>query len=141
MSKSDAFETDLLKLIFNATAIAEIAEDDSSSPSTNLTVALHTSDPGDSGDQTTNEIAYTGYSRQNVARTTGGWTVSGNTVKPVSAITWGEMTGGAGGTVTHFSIGTGTGDKMLYHGTVTSNIVVALGVIPQLTTATAVTED
>ncbi len=141
MSKGNNLETDLLALIFNATAIPELAENDSSTPATTLTVALHTSDPGEAGDQTTNEIAYTGYARIAVARTSGGWTISGNSVTPVAAITFGEMTGGAGGTVTHFSIGTGTGDELLYSGTVTPNIVVTAGVIPELTTASAITED
>lgn len=141
MSKGNNLETDLLALIFNATAIPELAEDDSTAPSTNITVALHTADPGEAGTQLTSEIAYTGYARINVARTSGGWTVSGNSVSPVAAITFGEMTGGAGGTVTHFSVGTGTTDELLYSGTVTPNIVVSNGVTPELTTATAITED
>lgn len=141
MSKSNNLETDILALLFNATPIPELADDDQSSPSTNLTVALHTGDPGEAGDQTTSEIAYTGYGRVNVARTGGGWSVSGDTVNPVAAITFGEMTAGAGGTVTHFSVGTGTSDEMMYFGTVTPNLVVVDGVIPELTTATAITED
>lgn len=141
MSKSNNLETDILALIFNATTIPEIAENDTSSPSANITVALHTGDPGEAGDQTTSEIAYTGYARINVARTGGGWSVSGNSVSPVADIDFGEMTGGAGGTVTYFSVGTGTSDEMLYSGTVTPNIVVTSGVIPRLTTASAITED
>lgn len=141
MTKSDNLETDILAMIFNATLWPEIAENDTTGPSTNITVALHTSDPGEAGTQLTNEIAYTGYGRVNVARTSGGWTVSGNSVSPVAAITFGEMTGGAGGTVTHFSVGTGTSDELLYSGTVTPNIVVTNGVTPELTTATAITED
>lgn len=141
MSKGNNFETDILALVFNATAIPELAEDDSTSPATTLTVALHTADPGEAGTQATSEIAYTGYARVAVARTTGGWTVTGNSVSPVDPIAFGEMTGGAGGTVTHFSVGTGTGNELLYSGTVTPNIVVSNGVTPELTTATAITED
>lgn len=141
MSKGNTYENDILKLIFNATAIADLAENDASSPATTLTVALHTADPGEAGDQTTNEISYTGYARIAVARTAGGWTVTGNSVSPVAAITFGQMSGGAGGTVTHFSVGTGVGNKLLYSGTVTPNIVVSSGVTPQLTTASTITED
>lgn len=141
MSKGDTYENDVLKLIFNATAIADLAENDATTPATTLTVALHTADPGEAGTQATSEIAYTGYARIAVARTTGGWTVTNNSVVPAAAITFGEMTAGAGGTVTHFSVGTGAANKMLYKGTVTPNIVVTNGVIPQLTTATAITED
>lgn len=140
MSKSNAFETDMLELFFNATALAELAENDSTSPSANLTVALHTGDPGEAGDQTTSEAAYTSYARVNVARTSGGWTVSGNSVVPVSNIDFPAATGGSE-TESHFSVGTGTGDYMMYFGTVTPNIVVASGVTPRLTTATSITED
>ena len=141
MSKSDVFENDLLKLIFNATAIADLAQDDGTSPATTLTVALHTSDPAEGGTQASNEISYTGYARVAVARTTGGWTVTANSVSPVANIDFGQMTAGAGGTVTHFSVGTGVSNKLLYSGTVTPNIVVTNGVIPRLTTASAITED
>jgi len=141
VSKSDVFENDLLKLIFNATAIADLAQDDGTSPATTLTVALHTSDPAEGGTQASNEISYTGYARVAVARTTGGWTVTANSVSPVANIDFGQMTAGAGGTVTHFSVGTGVSNKLLYSGTVTPNIVVTNGVIPRLTTASAITED
>lgn len=141
MSKGNTFENDWLKLIFNATAIAELAQDDGSSPAATLTVALHTSDPGEAGTQSTNEISYTGYSRVAVARTSGGWTVTANSVSPVANIDFGEMTAGAGGTVTHFSVGTGTGNALLYSGTVTPNISVVNGVIPRLKTTSTITED
>ena len=41
MSKGNTFEDDILKLIFNATAIADLAQDDTTSPATNLSVGLH----------------------------------------------------------------------------------------------------
>ena len=141
MSKGNNFETDILALIFNATAIPDLAENDATAPAATLTVALHTADPGEAGSQATSEIAYTGYARIAVARTSGGWTVAAGSVSPVNPITFGEMTGGAGGTVTHFSVGTGVADELLYSGTVAPNIVVATGVTPELTTATAITED
>lgn len=142
MSKGNTYENDLLKLIFNATAIANIADNAGTSPLTNLYVSLHTADPGEAGDQTTNEIAYTSYARVAVARTSGGWTVSANSVSPAATISFPAGTGGSG-TATHFGVGTassGTG-KLLYSGTVTPNIVCGSGVTPELTTATAITED
>lgn len=143
MSKGDTFENDFLKLTFNATAIANLADNASSSPRTLIQVALHTADPGEAGTQTTNEISYTSYARVAVARTSGGWTVTANSVSPVATITFPASTGGTGGTVTHFSVGTDTSGagKILYSGTVTPNIVVSSGVTPSLTTATAITED
>ena len=144
--KSDTFENDLLKLIFNNTAITTIGDAGGLLPSAtagSLYLALHTADPGETGNQSTSEISYTGYSRVAVARSSAGWTVTNNQVVPFAAITFGNMTAGAGGTVTHASIGaasSGTG-KILYSGAVTPNISVVNGVTPSLTTASVVTED
>jgi hypothetical protein len=144
MSKGDTFENDLLKLIFNATAIANIADNAASSPLTSLYVALHTADPGDAGNQGTSEISYTGYARVAVARTTGGWTASSaGSTSPVATIVFPASTGGTGGTVTYASIGVAASGatKILYSGAVTPNITVANGVTPQLGTGSTVTED
>jgi len=143
MSKSNTFENDWLKLIFNATAMANIADNAASSPLTSLYISLHTADPGEGGTQNTSEISYTGYARVAVARTTGGWTVTANSVSPVANIDFGQMTAGAGGTATFFAVGTlssGAG-IILYSGAITPNISVVNGVIPRLTTATAITEE
>jgi hypothetical protein len=142
MSKGDTFENDILRLVFNATAIANIADNAATSPLTNLFASLHTADPGEAGSQTTSEIAYTSYGRATIARTTGGWTVTANSVSPFANIDFAAGTGGSG-TATHFGVGTavsGAG-KLLYKGTVTPNIVCGNGVTPRLTTATAITED
>jgi len=146
MSLTNAAETALLQLIFNNTNWANIGDATGLRGSTtagSFFISLHTSDPGEAGNQTTNEISYTGYARISVARSAGGWTVTGNSVSPVSAITGGAMTGGAGGTVTNFGVGTdssGTGNLVL-KGTVSPSIVVTTGVTPSLTTATALTVD
>jgi len=142
MSKGDTFENDLLRLIFNGTAIANIADNAATSPLTNLFVSLHTADPGEAGSQTTNETAYTSYARVSVARTTGGWTVTANSVSPVANIAFPSCTGGTA-TITHFGVGTASSGagKLLYKGTVTPNISVSTGVTPTLTTASTITED
>ncbi len=142
MSISDTTETALLALIFNATAWGNYADNASSTPQTNIAVGLHTADPGDSGTMSTSESAYTSYARASVARTSGGWAVSGNSVSPVANIDFAAGTGGSG-TVTHFSTGkTGGGAAaILFSGTVTPNIVTGNGVTPRLTTATAITLD
>lgn len=141
MSKGNTCEENILKLIFNATTFADVAENDATSPATNITVALHTADPGEAGTQSTNETAYTGYARVNVARTTGGWTVTGNSVSPVANIDFGECTASPGAAITHFSVGTGVSNFLLYKGTVTPNITMAVGVIPRLKTTSTITED
>lgn len=142
MSKSDVMENSLLLLIFNATLFANVAINATSAPITSIFAALHTADPGETGDQTTNEIAYTSYARVGVLRTSGGWTVTANSVSPVAAITFPAGTGGSG-TATHFSVGTltsGAGVRF-YSGTVTPNIVCGNGVTPSLSTASTITED
>lgn len=141
-AKSKAFENDLLKLIFNGTAISGLA-DNSSVPLTALYLALHTADPGESGNQSTNEVNYTGYSRVAVARTAGGWTVSGNSASPAAPIEFGEMTAGTSGTATFATIGTdpsGAG-KVLYRGALTPTIPYSVGVTPRLRTTTTITEE
>ena len=142
MSKGNTFESDMLKLIFNGTAIANIADNAASSPLTNLYLSLHTADPGEGGNQTTSEVTYTGYARVAVARTTGGFTVSSGSVSPVANIDFPVGTGGSG-TATHMVVGTassGTG-KILYSGTVTPNIITGNAITPQLKTTTVITED
>lgn len=146
MSKSDAFENDLLKLIFNGTAIANIADNAASSPLTQLYVSLHTADPGEGGTQSTSETTYTGYSRVGVPRTTAGWVVTTNagvtSVSPANTISFPQCTAGTA-TITHFSIGLGASgtSKVLYKGTVTPQVAIASGVTPQLTTASTISEE
>lgn len=140
--KGATFTNDYLKLIFNGTPIANIADNAASSPLTNLYMALHTADPGSGGNQTTSEISYTGYARVAVVRTGSGWTVTNSSVSPTAAVDFGEMTGGTGGTATYVSVGTassGTG-KILYSGAVTPSISVTTGVIPRIKTTSTITE-
>lgn len=144
--KSNTFEADILKLIFNQTAIANIADNAASAPVGTLYVSLHTADPTDGGTQSSSEATYTGYARVGVARTTAGWTVAttGGVTKatPVAAISFGACTGGSSA-ISHFAIGTaltGAG-KLLYAGTCTPTITVTAGITPQLTTATSIQED
>ena len=142
MSKTNNWENSILLLLFNATATTNVADNAASSPLTNLYVSLHTSDPGETGTQSTSECNYGSYARVAVARSGSGWTVTANSVSPVSAISWPACTGGTN-TITHFSVGVATSgaSKILYSGTVTPNISVSTGVTPQLTTASTVTED
>lgn len=145
MSKGNTFENDLVKLIFQATAIANIADNAATAPLTNLYVSLHTANPDETGNQTTSECAYGGYARQAVARSGSGFTVTNNSVSPAAVVSFPECTSGSE-TATYFGIGTassGTG-KLLYYGQITTpsgGIVISATVIPELTTATAVTEN
>ena len=110
---------------------------------TGYSLQLHTGDPGEAGDLTTNEANYTGYARQPVERTSSGWTVSGTSAKLAATITFPQCAAGSN-TITHFSIGGSTvaasTGPCYYYGTVTPNILVTAGVTPRLTTNTAVSE-
>jgi hypothetical protein len=121
-----------LELIFNATALADLAENDSSSPATNLYVSLHTGDPGEAGAQNTSEAAYTSYARVAVARTSGGWTVASGAVTNAAAIQFPQATGGSE-TITHFGVGTGASGAgyLLYSGALTASLAVSNGIQPE----------
>jgi hypothetical protein len=147
MSKSDFFENALLKLIFNATAIANLADNAASSPLTSLYWALHTADPGDTGTQSTSEASYTGYARVAVARTTGGMLVAtAGVTSPVSNVDFPVASSPTLPTVvavTYFSIGmlaSGAGN-ILYSGPVSPTINISAGITPRLTTASTISED
>lgn len=135
MSKGNTFENDLLLLIFNNTAIAnlgDVAGVLGSSTAGSLYVSLHTGDPGEAGDQTTSETAYTNYARVAVARTSGGWTVSGNTASNTALVQFAQC-GVTGATLTHFGVGTASSGagKLLYKGALSSSLAVSSGIQPQ----------
>lgn len=147
-SKSDTFENDWMLLVFNNTAIANIGDAAGLRATTtagSFWLSLHTSDPAEAGTAVTNETAYTGYLRQVRARASGagGFTVTNNSVSPFENVDFPSCTASPGGAITHFGVvntSSGAG-KLLYSGTVTPNITMAVGVIPRLTTASTITED
>ena len=133
MSLTNAAETDLLELIFNATTWLTIAEDKVTGPATDLYLSLHESLPDETGNQSTGETAYTNYARVSVARATGsgGWTVAGDTASNVSDTAF-DTCGATGATITHVGIGTdasGAGNLICY-GTLTTPLVVSNGIAP-----------
>lgn len=142
MSFTNSAENNLLLLLFNNTAWTNIGDAGGIVGSTaagSFYGSLHTADPGETGDQTTNEIGYTSYARVAVARTSGGWTVTTNSVSPTSNISFPAGTGGSG-TATHFGVGrasSGTGE-LLFYGAITPNIVCGDGITPIVTTSTTI---
>jgi hypothetical protein len=84
MSKSNGAETGFLELVLeNKIASGGVLEDigsgiQASGTAGDLYLALHTADPGESGDQTTSEATYDNYARTAIARQDASWTVSGN---------------------------------------------------------------
>ena len=110
---------------------------------TNLYLSLHTADPGEGGNQTTSEATYTSYARVTVARTSGGFTVSGNQASNTALVQFPQCTGGSN-VITHVAVGTaasGTG-QILYSGALTASLSVSSGIQPQFGVgAFVVTED
>lgn len=141
VTSTGEYANSLLKLVFNATAFANFADNANTSPFTNLYVSLHTSSPGVTGSQTTNETSYGSYTRTAVARTSGGWTVTGNSVSPASAVAFPTCTSDTA-TITHFGVGTSStgAGHLLYFGAISPSISVSTGVTPQLTTSSTITE-
>lgn len=133
MPKSTSASNSILALIFNATTWNEIAENDSSSPATNLYLSLHTADPGVGGSQATNETSYTNYARIAVARTTLGWDVPSGGATANAALAQFAQCGASGATLTHVAIGTASSGAglVLYAGALTSSLAVANGIQPQ----------
>jgi hypothetical protein len=145
MSKTNAWETGLLQLVFTNTDFAnvgDVAGLRGSSLAGALFVSLHTADPGEAGSQSTSEATYTSYARVSMPRNGSTWTVTGNAVSPAAIISFPAATGGTN-TITHFGVGTassGTG-VLLYKGTVTPSIAVTSGTTPRLTAATSIIEE
>jgi hypothetical protein len=139
--KGNTWSNDILGLLFNATPVANIAINATASPLTNLYVSLHTSSPGATGTQQTNEATYGLYARVAVARSGSGWTVSAESVDPVANIVF-PMANSGSETETFFGIGTASSGAgvLLYFGPISPTIPVTSGVIPTLGTATVTTE-
>jgi len=135
MSASNAFETNILKLILHNIALANLGDAAGLLPSAAagvVYIGLHTADPGEAGDQSTSEATYTGYARVSVARITGKWTIANDTAENTDAITFGAATAGSN-TITHFSIGsasTGAGN-LFFSGALASSLAVSSGITPE----------
>lgn len=144
MSKTNTWENDLLLLLFNNTNSGLHGDATGlrgSSTAGSYYFSLHTSDPGEAGDQTTNEVAYTSYARVAVARSGSGFTVTGDAVALAADVQFPEGTGGSG-TATHWGLGcssSGAG-KLLYKGAISPSIACGSGVTPILDAGTVVTE-
>lgn len=137
MSMSNAFETEILELIFNNSAIANIGDVAGLQPSAtagSLYVSLHTADPGEGGNQGTSETVYTNYARVGVARSPAGWTVTGDTASNTALVQFAQC-GATGATITYVGIGVSptAGDTggLLFSGQLGSSLTVANLIQPQ----------
>ncbi len=146
MSKGNTTENEFIKIAFrNAT------NDPSWRTQGNLYVALHTSDPGEAGDQTTNEVttgAYASYARVAVPKDASGWDISGagagNIASNAAIISFPQCTGGTGATITHWSVGlVGSGaSQILYSAILNAPLDVSNLIQPQFAAGElTITED
>jgi hypothetical protein len=133
MAKSTNTCNSILALLFNATTFDGFAENDSTSPFTDLYLSLHTTDPGVGGNQTTGEATFTSYARLAVARTTGGWEVpaAGSTSNAAIA-QFIECTGGSNA-IDYVAIGTAASGAgtVLYAGQLSATRTISSGIQAQ----------
>lgn len=136
MSAVNDFETKLLTLLFNNTAIANIG-DATGLPATaapgSSQLALSTVALADTDTLlTATEVAYTGYARPVQARSSAGWTISGGSVTNAALIQFGEMSAGGPDTVVHLGLGfIATGDVLRLAADLNADLVINNGVNPQ----------
>jgi hypothetical protein len=135
MSMTNAAEANLMNLLFLNTDWANIGDAaglQNSAAAGSFYVSLHSSDPGEAGNQSTNEISYTGYARVAVARTAGGFTLTTSTISNTALVQFAQCTGGTA-TASHFGIGTdlsGNGN-LIFKGALTSPLSISNGIQPQ----------
>ena len=133
-SWANAGETSLWDLLFQNTTFVQAPLIQGSATAGSFFIALHTANPGQTGTQSTSEAAYTSYARVAVARSSGGWTITGNnpiTAENAAAVTFPACTGSSE-TETYFSFGQETsGAGVIYgYGALTSSLAVSNGITP-----------
>lgn len=144
-SKSNALETAYLNLLFKNTDFATVGDATGLRGSTtagSLYIGLYTADPGETGDQTTTEVAYTGYARVAVTRGAG-FTVTGNSVALAADVTF-PASSSAGSTAGYWGIGTAASPGagvLLYSAAISPTIACTSGVTPKLTAGALAIED
>jgi hypothetical protein len=124
MSFSTSVDTEILNQVFVGTAL-------SWNGNTNLWLALHTANPGKAGAPTTSEIAYTGYARIPISRSSG-FTVASATIQNANLAQFPVATGGTG-IATYCSVVTtasGAGSVIVF-GPLNSSVSVTSGIQPQ----------
>lgn len=137
MSATNLFEDDLLDLIFTNVAAPNVGDAGGLLPSAapnSFHISLHTGNAisDTSTLQTDSEAAYSGYAREAVARSTGGWSVASGTVTNDALITF---TISASGPETETDVGigfatAGAGVLQIFS-TLDADLVVNSGVTPE----------
>jgi hypothetical protein len=145
MPKSTDACNRVVNLLYRATAWPNVADNAATSPLTNVVVALHTGTlTAATNSQAENEVAYTNYARQNVARSTG-WNAASGGATSNAALLQFPQSGATGATLAAVSTGTTiSGATPVWHyGTLNSSITIgaSASITPQfLAGALTITE-
>lgn len=138
MSLSNPSESNLLSLLFTNTPWGLVGDTiglRGSSTAGSFYVSLHTATLSDTSTQATSEAAYGSYARVAVARSSGGWTVSGTAPTQAANAALVSFPQCSSGTEseTYFVIGrdsSGTGEA-LFWGALTTPLAVSVNITPQ----------
>lgn len=145
MPKSTDTCNKVLNLMYRAADWANVADNAASAPLTNVYVALHTATlTAATNSQAENEVAYTNYARQAVARSTGWSAGSGGSTNNAALLQF-PQSGATGATLAAVSTGTTvSGATPVWHyGTLNSPITIgaSASITPQfLANALVITE-
>lgn len=144
MPKSTTAANNFLNLLYRAVAWANIADNATASPATNVFVRLHTGvvNAGDPGN--TNEATYTGYAAVAIPRSTsGGFSApSSGTTSNSAIVQFAECTAGTN-VITHVSLNTaatGTG-ACLHTGALSAARTISAGIQGQFNASSLVVQE
>ena len=132
MPKGTVTCNNILGLYYNATAIANIADNAAASPISNIKVRLATASYTAASTGSANEATYTNYAAQDVARSTGGWAApSAGATSNAAAIEFPQC-GASGNTITSAATTKGAGASDVFHyGDLNSPIAVSNQIQPR----------
>jgi hypothetical protein len=117
-----AFVSNLLNHYFTNAGHANVGDATGlrgSAAAGSLFYALHATDPGDAGAQSSGELTYVGYARAAGARSNAGFVVNGKNVSPAVEVSFGKRTDAGSVTAFFWSVGTaatGAGNLVLRGG-------------------------
>jgi hypothetical protein len=132
MSTSTTSANALQDLIYKATTWGDIAENDTTSPATNIQIALHTGAGPTTSSQSSNEVTvgeWNTYARLNIARGAGWDAAAAGMTQNAAIAQFVEMASGTGCTITYVS--TGVGGTIIHYGSLAAPRTVSAGIQPQ----------
>jgi len=115
MPKSTSICNNFLALLYNATTWANVATNATSSPITDIYLALSTVTGAPADTMSTNEATYTNYVRKTVVRSTLGWTApSGASTSNAASVDFAQC-GVTGNTIVAAKTGKAVGASEVFH--------------------------